>query len=78
VVRQLLAALVDGIDVAPSREAFPHVPVPAIQDGAVTPTDAQNQNDDPEGSSVRMGNHHVELRRIELLTSSMPWKRSTN
>ena len=46
---------------------------PALLPGVSTQEGAQS-------FSVRVGRcgFGVELRRIELLTSSMPWKRSTN
>jgi hypothetical protein len=47
-------------------------------ENAVALVGQHSNPEDPLASAEPAQANRVELRRIELLTSSMPWKRSTN
>ena len=65
--KHALAALVNRVEIHPAREATPWFNVPT-----------QTPRPKTGAQAVRMRSQIVELRGIEPLTSSMPWKRSTN
>ena|SRR5680860_573373 len=74
-VKDLLNLLIDSVQIAPDRHAQPFFQLPMGTQGAI-PEPQETQA--PSGTTFCMDPRQVEHRRIELLTSSMPWKRSTN
>ncbi len=71
VVKQLLGALIDSVQISANREAVPVFRVPNPATLTIEPEQAS-----ADRPTVRMGSHYVELRGIEPLASSMRPRRS--